>query len=162
MKILIKIATVTGVALLLSGCTSGSTFTGKQYAYDINKRHIAQYDENNYYYRPNNSWSVKLDANTAHINSVASSGLLKCKENDIWFISLNEREEEGAIRYRYLLSLAKLQLMDMKDDASYIPRRDSREFKDLIDIDTQMVRQGLIGCSKRMSKTEVSHIRTSR
>ena len=144
-----------GVILFLAGCADSASI-GKQYAYDVNKRHVAQHDKDNYYYRPDNSWSKRLKANEANLNSVASSGLLSCKENDIWFISMNEREEEGKIRYRYMISLAKSQLIDMENNATYIPRRDSKEFKDLIKIDTQMAGQGLIGCSGKLSKEEVS------
>ncbi len=158
MKIVIKIAGVVVIALLLSGCT-GTSSVEKEYAYDSSKRQIAQYDDESYYYRPDHSWSHRLDENSANLNSVASSGLLTCKEDDIWFISLNEREKEGKIRYRYMISLAKSQLMEMKDDSTYIPRRDSKEFKDLIAIDTQMAEQGLIGCSSQLSKEEFAKIR---
>ena len=146
-------------ALLFTGCVSTSS-VDKKYPYDINKRHIAQYNEDENYFRPDYSWSHRLDANTANLNSVASSGLLSCKENDLWFISMNEREEEAKVRYRYFISLAKSQLDEMEDNATYIPRRDSKEFKDLIEIDTTMARQGLIGCSERISEEQFAKLRT--
>ncbi len=149
------------IALLFSGCIASSSVAEK-YPYNEKNREIVQYDEERSYFRPKNSWSHRLDANTAYINTVASSELLKCREDDIWFISMNSREEEGKVRYRYLISLTKSHLMDMKDDSTYIPRKDSKEFKDLIDIDTEMVSQGLIGCSSKMSKEEVSNIRTQK
>lgn len=155
---LIKIIVFSGAALLTSGCVSTSSIE-KKHPYSSDKGHIAEYDKETYYYKPDHSWSHRLDANTAHINSVASGGLITCKEDDIWFISLNERAEEGKIRYRYFISLAKSQLMDMKDDPNYIPREDSKEFKDLIEIDTQMAQQGLIGCSEKLSKQEVAKIK---
>ena len=158
MNLAVRMTGIVGIVLLVSGCT-GTSSVEKQYPYDTNKRHIAQYDEENYYSRPDHSWSQILDANSAHLNSVASSGLLTCKEGDIWFISMNERAEEGKIRYRYMISLAKSQLDEMKDDPTYIPRRDSKEFEDLIEIDTQMARQGLIGCSARLSTEQMAKMR---
>ena len=159
MKNVAKIVLLTGVGLMFSGCTGTSSVVEQEYVYDANKRHLAQYKEEYYYYRPDHSWSHVLDASTANINSVASSGLLTCKENDIWYISVNEREKEAKIRYRYFISLAKSQLIDMEDNASYIPRRDSKEFKDLIETDTQLARQGLIGCSSRLTDEQMSKIR---
>ena len=160
MKLEIKIVIITGMAVLLNGCTGGTASASKEYSYNSSEKHIAQYDEESYYYRPNYAWSQRLNANSANLNNVASSGLLTCKEDDIWFISLNEREEEGKIRYRYMISLAKSQLMEMEDNATYIPRRDSQEFKDLIEIDTQMAGQGLIGCSSKISKEKFAKLRT--
>ena len=160
MKAAVKMGAIAGILLLVNGCT-GTSSVEKEYTFDSNKRHIDQYDKESYYYEPDHSWSHRLDANTANLNSVASSGLLICKEDDIWFISMNERGEEGKIRYRYMISLAKSQLMEMEDNATYIPRRDSKEFKDLIEIDTQMARQGLIGCATKISKEEFSKIRTN-
>ncbi len=158
MGALAKIIVFLGVVSLLGGCL-GSSSVEKKYPYDSNKRHIVEYDEETYYYRPDNSWSHILDANTAHLNSVVSGGLLTCGEDDIWFISLDDRADEGKIRYRYFISLAKSQLMDMEDDSEYIPRDDSKEFQDLIEIDTQMARQGLIGCSKKLSEEEIIKIK---
>ncbi len=160
MKLDIKSVVVTGVAILLSGCAGDTASVKKEYSYNSSAHHIAQYDEESYYYRPNYSWSQRLSANSANLNNVASSGLLTCKEDDIWFISLNEREEEGKIRYRYMISLAKSQLMKMEDNATYIPRRDSKEFKDLIEIDTKLTRQGSIGCSSKISKEKFAKLRT--
>jgi len=158
MKNVVNMTVLTGLVLLLSGCTDTPS-TEKAYAYDFDKRHLAQYHDEKYYYRPYHTWSHVLDANTANLNSVASSGLLECKENDIWFISLNARAEEGKVRYRYFISLAKSQLMKMKDEATFIPRRDSKEFHDLMVIDTQMVKDGLIGCSSQLSQDKLSKLR---
>ncbi len=158
MKTVLKMGVIVGMVWLVNGCI-GASSVEKEYAYDSNKRHLAQYDDEKYYYRPDNAWSHTVDASTAHLNSVASSELLTCKENDIWFISLNEREEEGKVRYRYIISLAKSQLMEMEDNASYIPRRDSKEFKDLMDIDTRMAKEGLIGCSSEVSEDQLSKLR---
>ncbi len=158
MRYLTKIMAFSGIVLLFGGCL-GTSSVEKKYSYDNNKRHIVEYDKETYYYRPDNSWSHRLDANTAHLNSVASGGLLACEEDDIWFISLNDRSDEGKIRYRYFISLAKFQLMDMEDDSDYIPRDDSKEFQDLIEIDTRMASQGLIGCSKKLSKQEIAKIK---
>ena len=149
------------VVLLFDGCIA-SPSVAEKYPFNGKNREIVQYDEENSYYRPKNSWSHRLDANTAYINTIASSELLECKENDIWFISMNSRKEEGKVRYRYFISLTKSHLMDMKDDPTYIPRKDSKEFKDLMDIDTIMARQGLIGCSSKMSKQEVVNIKTQK
>jgi len=153
-----KIGLFAGVVLLFNGCVGGSPVM-ENAPYDSNKLHIAQYDEEQYYYRPDYSWSQVLDANTAHLNSVASSDVLTCKENDIWYISVNEREAEAKVRYRYMLSLAKSQLMKMRKEADYIPRRDSKEFKDLIALDTQLAKQGLIGCSSKLSSEQMKKIK---
>ena len=47
---------------------------------------------------------------------------------------------------------------DMKDDPKYIPRRDSEEFQDLIKIDTELAKRGLIGCQSQMSKEEAQRV----
>jgi len=159
MKNIVGVLVYIGLMMFLSGC-SNTASAEKEYAYDINEHQLIHYNDENYYYRPNYSWSQVLNANTANLNNVASGNILDCKENDIWFISLNEREKEGKVRYRYTISLAKNQLMKMEDNATYIPRRDSKEFKDLIEIDTQMARQGLIGCSSMISKEAFAKIRT--
>ena len=158
-------ATVIGTAslLFLTGCNNTPEVM-KKGAYDINNRHVVEYSKDaeegkeRYYYRPDHSWSYKLDANNAHINTVTSNNLIKCNENDIWFISLDERERQGEIRYRYLISLAKSQLDDMKDDPTYIPREDSTEFHELIKIDTELAQKGLIGCQKPMSSEEAERV----
>ena len=152
-----SIASVVGTVLLVSGCTTTSAVAEKK-AFDINKRHIVKHYEDAYYYRPNHSWSYKLSEYSANLNNVASGGLLTCKENDIWFISINDRAEEKKIRYRYFISLAKSQLEKMWSDPTFIPRRDSKEFKDLIKIDTQMAQQGLIGCSGKIPKERIEKI----
>lgn len=157
MRAVAKIVGVAGAALVLSGCASTPVATEK-YAFDINKRHIVQYYEDEYHYRPNHSWSYKLDENSANLNNIAAGGYLTCEENDIWFISMEDREEEKKIRYRYFISLSKSQLNDMKDDPTFIPRRDSKEFKELIEIDTRMAKQDLIGCSGKLPKNQVEKI----
>ncbi|MDQ7046571.1 MAG: hypothetical protein Q9M39_02755 [Sulfurovum sp.] len=162
MRIIAKTVVFTGIALILSGCMGTSSTIEQEYAYDSNKRHLVEYKDEYYHFRPDNSWSYVVDASIANINTVASSGLLECKEGDIWYISRNEREKEAEIRYRYFISLAKSQLMKMDDNASYIPRKNSKEFKDLIEVDTQMAGQGLIGCSSRLSDKEISKIRISK
>ncbi len=154
MKTVIKIACVSGAALLLSGCT-GTTGVENKYPFDINKRYIAQYDEDSYYSRPEHTWSYRLTANNAHINTIVSSELITCKKDDIWFISTNEFAEEEKIRYRYFITFSKADLMEIEDNSTYIPRRDSKEFNDLLEIDTQMAKQGLIGCSSKLPKEEV-------
>ena len=152
-----------GAVLLFAGCSSNSEVVQKG-PFDLNKRHIVEYSkdvkkgEERYYYRPDHSWSYRLDANNAFINTIASSSIITCQENDIWFISMNHREEEGKIRYRYMISLAKSQLDDMKEDPQYIPRRDSQEFQDLIKIDTELAKRGLIGCQSQMPKDEAKRV----
>jgi len=163
MKHLTTVAATTASLLFLTGCSNTPEVMEKG-AYDINNRHIVEYSAHNeendmyYYYRPNHTWSYKLDANNAHINSVTSSNLLVCNENDIWFISLDERDRQAQIRYRYLISLAKSQLDDMKDDPSYIPRKDSAEFHELTKVDTELAQKGLIGCQKQISKEEAEKV----
>lgn len=159
MKNVVGVFVCTGLMLFLSGC-SNTASAEKEYAYNINKHHLIHYNSKEYYYAPNHSWSQILNANAANLNNVASGDILDCKENDIWFISLNEREKEEKVRYRYIISLAKNQLMKMEDNATYIPRRNSKEFKDLTETDTQMAHKGLIGCSGRISKESFSKIRT--
>ncbi len=154
---IVAMASVAGAVVLLSGCSTTMAATEK-YPFDLKKRHIAKHYDNDYYYRPNHSWSYKLNKNHANLNNVASGGLLNCKENDIWFISIDDRPEEEKIRYRYFISLSKAQLEDMKGDLTEIPRRDSKEFKDLREIDTQMAQQGLIGCAGRIPKDQVEKI----
>lgn len=163
MKALRTIVISTGMAVLFTGCNNTPEVAQKG-PFDINKRHIAEYSkdveegEERYYYRPDHSWSYRLDASNAFINTISSSSLLTCQENDIWFIAMDHREEQGEIRYRYLISLAKSQLNDMKEDPTYIPRRDSEEFQDLIRIDTQLAQRGLIGCQSQMSKEEAQRV----
>lgn len=156
---IVKVAVAACVALLLSGCDNATPAAqhNKQ-AFDLKKQHIVKHYKDAYYYRPNNAWSYKLSANSANLNSVTSGGHLKCQENDIWFISNSDRAPEKKIRYRYYISLAKLQLNKMEEDPNYIPRRDSKEFKDLIEIDTQMAKQGLIGCSSQIPKGRIENI----
>lgn len=159
MILVLRTIGITAATVLLLGCTASPTVE-KEYIYDITKRHIVEHSNENSYFRPDNSWSHVLDANTAYLNTVASSNILKCEENDIWFISENERAREGKVRYRYTISLAKSQLMKMEDNATnYIPRRDSREFNNLVEINTQMAEEGLIGCSKILSDKEMSKLR---
>ena len=163
MKVLTTILTTTSLAVLFTGCNSTPEVSQKA-VFDVNQRHITEYSkdveegEERYYYRPNHSWSFRLDASNAYINTITSSSILTCQENDIWFISMDEREEQNKVRYTYLITLAKFQLDDMKDDPTYIPRRDSEEFQNLIEIDTRLAQHGLIGCENQMSKEEVARV----
>lgn len=163
MKALTMIIVSIGTVGLFTACSNTPKVVQKG-SYDLKKRHIVEYSkdvkegEERYYYRPDHSWSYRLDANNAFINTITSSSLLTCQENDIWFIAMDQREEQGKIRYKYLISLAKSQLDDMKDDPKYIPRRDSEEFEDLIKIDTDLAKRGLIGCQSQMSKEEADRV----
>jgi len=164
MKVSTTILIATGIALLLfTGCNSTPKVT-QNAQYDIHKLHIVEYSkdveegEERYYYKPEYSWSYRLDASNAYINTITSSSILTCQENDIWFISLDEREEQSKVRNTYLITLAKFQLDDMKDDPTYIPRRDSEEFLKLIEIDTRLAQHGLTGCVSQMSKEEVEKV----
>lgn len=163
MKVLTTILATTGMAVLFTGCNSTPEVSEKG-TFDVNKRHIVEYSKDveegkeRYYYRPDHSWSHRLDASNAYINTITSSSILTCQENDIWFISMNEREEQDKIRHTYLITLAKFQLDDMKDDPTYIPRRDSEEFLSLIEIDTRLAQNGLIGCVNQMSQEEVERV----
>ena len=147
-----------GILLFLVGCTETTMST--TYPYRFNRLQLIEYDKSHYYTRPLHSWSQKLTANMANLNNVASGELLDCKENDIWFISLNEREREGKVRYRYWLTLSKQQLMKMEDNRTYIPREDSREFKDLQSIDSELNSQKLIGCSPMLPEAKYEKMKT--
>ena len=157
MRIVAKTASVAGIALLLSGCTTTPAVAEKS-TFDSSKRHIVKHYKDAYYYRPNQAWSYKLNANSANFNNVASGGLLECKENDIWFLSIADRAEERKIRDRYFIGLSKFDLEDMKSDPTLIPRRDSKEFKDLMEIDRQMAEQDLIGCAGQIPANQVEKI----
>ena len=151
------IVSALSIAFLLNGCNNTPTVQNKQ-TFDLNQQNIIKHYKDAYYYRPANAWSYKLSANSANLNNVASGGILKCKENDIWFISNDDRAPEKKIRYRYMISLSKSQLNKMEDESEYIPRRDSKEFKDLIGIDTQMAKRGLIGCRHQIPKERIEKI----
>ncbi|MEA2048517.1 MAG: hypothetical protein U9O64_08760 [Campylobacterota bacterium] len=153
----IVIVSALSMAFLLDGCNSTPTVQNTQ-AFNVNQQNIVKHYKDAYYYRPSNAWSYKLSANSANLNNVASGGILKCKENDIWFISNNDRNPEKNIRYRYMISLSKAQLNKMEDEPEYIPRRDSKEFHDLIEIDTQMAKKGLIGCRHQIPKGRIEKI----
>ena len=154
----IKVVIATGTVLLLSGCNNTTPTVQNNQAFNVKQQHIIKHYEDAYYYRPNNAWSYKQSANSANLNNVASGDILKCKENDIWFISNQDRAPEKKIRYRYTISLSKSQLNKMKEDPDYIPRRYSKEFKDLTEIDTQMAKKGLIGCAGQIPKERIEKI----
>lgn len=153
----IVIVSALSIAFLLNGCNNTPTVQKTQ-AFDLNKQNIVKHYKDAYYYRPSNAWSYKLSANSANLNNVTSNGILKCKENDIWFISNNNRAPEQKIRYKYTISLSKSQLNKMEEDTEFIPRRDSKEFHDLIEIDTQMAKRGLIGCRHQIPKERIEKI----
>ncbi len=157
MKFIVKVASTLSVIALLSGCVKIPNST-EGYVYDTKKIHIIKYQNESYHYRPDHTWSYKLNANSANMNNVASSGILSCKEGDIWFISLKDREEERKIRYRYFISLSKFQLNDMREDPNFIPRENSKEFKNLVRMDTEYAKLGLIGCSAKIPKEEIEKI----
>lgn len=157
MKIAIQTAVVAGVIILLNGCNNTPSVENTQ-AFDLKKQHIAKHYKDAYYFKPNNSWSYKLNANGATLNNVASGGVLTCKENSIWFISNADRSEEEKIRYKYFISLSKSSLNKMREDPDFIPRRNSKEFKDLMEIDTKMAKQGLVGCSDQISQERMEKI----
>ena len=153
-----KIAITAAISLLMNGCSSNTPAVQNKQAFNLKQLHIVKHYKDSYHYRPNNAWSYKQSANSANLNNVTSGGKLQCKENDIWYISNHDRAPEKKIRYRYLISLAKSQLNKMKEEPEYIPRRDSQEFKDLIEIDTQMAKQGLIGCAGQIPKEVIEKI----
>lgn len=156
MNVVVKMGGVL-IAIMLSACVSTPTSMQK-YVFDKNKIHILKYQEEGYYYRPNHSWSYILHANSANMNNITSGGILSCKENDIWYISIKDREEERKIRYRYFISLSKFQLNDMRKDSTFIPRENSKEFKNLVRMDTEYAKLGLIGCSSKIPKAEIEKI----
>jgi len=157
MELIVKAASTLGLIALLSGCVKTPDLKDG-YTYDVKKIHIIKYQDESYHYRPDHTWSYKLNANSANMNNVTSGGILSCKEGDIWFISLKDREEERKIRYRYFISLSKFQLNDMREDPHFIPRENSKEFKNLIRMDTEYAKQGLIGCSGKIPKAEMEKI----
>lgn len=151
----IKAVVAAAIVLFLNGCNDSTPTIQDKQSLNVHKQHIVKHYKDAYYYRPNNAWSYKLTANSANLNNVASSGNLKCKENDIWYIMDHARDAEMKVRYKYTITLSKSQLNKMEDESDYIPRRDSKEFKDLIEIDTQMAKQGLIGCSSQIPKERI-------
>lgn len=165
----IKLLIITlGTVTLFNGCSNKHHEIMQKGTYDPKQYHVVEYGkdaddgEERYYLRPDHTWSYKLDKSNAHINTVSSGGILSCKEHDIWYISMNERAKQGQIRYNYLISLAKSQLDDMKDDPSYIPRRESEEFYELMRIDTELAQQGLIGCRSPLPQEYAEEIKKNK
>lgn len=157
MGVIARTLSTLGTVVLLSGCVNTPTPT-EEYTYDSNKVHIIKYQDESYHYRPNHSWSYKLNANSANMNNITSGGVLSCKEGDVWYISLKDREEERKIRYRYFISLSKLQINEMREDSTFIPRENSKEFKNLVRMDSEYAKLGLIGCSGKIPKAEIEKI----
>ena len=154
----IKLLVTVSSVWFLIGCNNATPTVQNKQTFDLNHQNIVKHYKDAYYYRPSNAWSYKLSANSANLNNVASGGILKCKENDIWFISNNDRAPEKKIRYRYTISLSKSQLNKMEEDSEFIPRRDSKEFQDLVEIDTEMAKKGLIGCRNQIPKDRIEKI----
>jgi len=148
MKLIIKTITTIGIASFLTACS------GKSIPLHQQQKHVENIGEN-YYYIPNNAIGGQLNKKWAYLNVITSSGLLNCKENDAFLINKTESENEDSINKIYLSNLTVEELKKLNMHPTFIPKRNSKEFQNLIDIDTHLVREGMITCLSPMSKKDV-------
>ena len=163
-KILLKILMSLSQVLFFTGC-AGSTGNKPQPLYKQQKNVIQDRNSGLYYYAPRGATGGTIDKKTAYWHSIVSSGYLRCKENYAWvtYPEIYKKIESAGQAYARILTPADMKKL-MKD-LTYIPKRNSKEFKLIVKIETEATKSGNSMCLPPMSKNKLintSHIKSNK
>ena len=149
MKLIIKTITIIGIASFLTACSEKSIPLNKQ------ERVVKQLGEH-YYYVPVGSSGGKLSKKWAYFNGITSSGLLECKENDVWIATPEAKEQSNQAQDKYMKSLTVTEFKEIQTHPTSIPKRNSKEMLNFIKVETELARTGQSYCLSPMSEKEVT------
>ncbi len=148
MKIATKIISVVGIALFFAGCTGNSVPLHKQ------QKTVRQV-KGHYYYLPVSTEGGKLRAKSAYVSNITSSGLLQCKKNYLWIANTKEAiKAEKAVKL-YTSILTPSEIKEFTTHSTSIPKKNSKEFQNLIKVETKLAKYGQSYCIRPMSQKEV-------
>jgi len=150
MKLSLKVLIGIGGTLLLIGCTGNSPKPMYQ------QQKVVWQAGGKYYYAPVNAIGRRMNDTLVYMNKVSSSGLLQCKKDYALLIDNSVFKKEQEVNDKYLNILTPAEIIAWRKNYKKIPRTDSKEFQELVKIDTKLVREGKLACIPPMSKKEVS------
>lgn len=148
MKLIVKTITIIGIASLLTACS------GKSIPLNEQQRVVKQLGEH-YYYIPIGASGGKLSKKWAYFNGITSSGLLECKENDVWIATPEAQEQSNQVQNIYMKSLTVAEFKEIHTHPTRIPKRNSKEMLNFIKVETELARTGQSYCLSPMSKEDV-------
>ncbi len=143
-----KIISVASIALFFVGCTSNSLPLHKQ------QKSVRQV-KGHYYYLPVNTDGGKLGTKSAYVSNITSSGLLQCKKDYLWIANKKEAIKADNAAKLYLSSLTPSELKEFTTHSTSIPKKNSKEFQNLIKVDTELAKHGQSYCIRPMLQKEV-------
>ncbi len=145
----LKLLMGVGVALLFVGCTGNTPKPLHQ------QQRVVKNIGNHYYYVPAYAQGGKLDKKWAYLNGISSSGLLQCKKNYVLISNPKAMQKSGKTTQAYQAILTPSELKELSAHPTSIPKRNSKEFKNLIKTDTELARTGQLYCIPPMSQKQV-------
>jgi len=149
MRLSLKILISVGTALLFSGCTGN---TPKPLA---QQQRVVKNIGNHYYYVPSYAQGGKLDKKWAYINGITSSGLLQCKKNYAWLANPKADQESQKALGSYEAILTASERKELYTHPTSIPRKDTKEYRNMVKVETELVRSGQTYCMPPMSQKKV-------
>ena len=108
-----------------------------------------------YYYSPIGASGGKLSKKWAYFNGITSSGLLECKENDVWIATPEAQEQSGQAQNIYMKSLTIAEFKEINTHPTSIPKRNSKEMLNFIKVETELARTGQSYCLSPMLEKDV-------
>ncbi len=152
MKMKLKLLMGVSIALLFVGCTGSNPKPMYQ------QQKVVRQAGGNYYYAPVNAIGGKMDDKLVYLNKVTSSGLLQCKRGYALLTDSSVVQKEKKVNDAYLaiLTPAELRAVFENKNPTHIPKRNSKEFQNLVKIDTQLVREGKLACIPPMSQKDIN------
>ncbi len=145
----LKLLLGVGAALLFVGCTGNTAKPMYQ------QQKVVRQAGGKYYFAPVNAIGGRMNAGMVYVNKVSSSGLLQCKKDYGYLVDNSVFKKEKAVNDKYLSILTPAEILAWRKDYRKIPRTNSKEFQDLVKIDTKLVREGKIACIPPMSQKKV-------
>lgn len=140
---------VTG--MLLSGCAGNVAEPPL-----VQQQRVVKNIGEHYYYVPAYAEGFKLNKKYAYLNNVVSSGLLECKENYAFIESRAAKAKIDKVVKAYYASLSVEELKQIRNHPTAIPKREGKEFQNIIKAETLAVRNAEAGCVPPMPKKQVN------
>ncbi len=145
----LKLLMGVGVALLFVGCTGNTPKPLHQ------QQRVVKNIGTHYYHVPAGASGFKLDKKTAYMNNVVSSGLLQCKENYVYIETQRASKVSQKLGQAYFSSLTVSELKASRSNSLTIPRKEGKEFREVVKATTKDVRSGEAYCLPPMTRKQV-------
>ncbi len=148
-KMKVKLLMGVGIALLFVGCTGNTPKPLHQ------QQRVVKNMGKHYYYVPVYAQGGKLNKKWAYLNGVTSSGLLHCKKNYAWIANSKADKKSQKALGAYEAILTPSERKELYTHPTSIPRKDTKEYRNLVKVETELVKSGQAYCMPPMSQKQV-------